>query len=87
MEEVKDSQTTRSSPSVEKGNAHISNIDALKSATHTLRIQFEYTQKQCVGVAIEGKDIWYMGITLSISHRPRPIAAGRKRNANIMESL
>ena len=60
MKEVKDSQTTRSSPSVEKGNAHISNIDALNSATHTLRIQFEYTQKQCVGVAIEGIDIWYM---------------------------
>ena len=28
-----------------------------------LRIQYEYTQKQCVGVAIEGMDIWYMGLT------------------------
>ena len=27
-----------------------------------LRIQYEYTQKQCVGVAIEGMDIWYIGI-------------------------
>ena len=44
--------------------AHISNIDALNSDTHTLRIQYVYTQKQCVGVAIEGMDIWYMGLTL-----------------------
>ena len=43
--------------------AHIPNIHALNSDTHTLRIQYEYTQKQCVGVAIEGMDIWYMGIT------------------------
>ena len=43
-------------------NYHIPNIDALNSDTHTLRIQYEYTQKKCVGVAIEGKDIWYMGI-------------------------
>ena len=41
---------------------HIPNIHALNSDTHTLRIQYEYTQKQCVGVAIEGKDIWYMGL-------------------------
>ena len=41
-------------------NPHIPNIDALNSDTHTLRIQ--YTQKQCVGVADEGIDIWYMGI-------------------------
>ena len=39
------------------------NIHALNSDTHTLRIQYEYTQKQCVGVAIEGMDIWYMGLT------------------------
>ena len=38
------------------------NIHALNSDTHTLRIQYEYTQKQCVGVAIEGMDIWYMGL-------------------------
>ena len=42
--------------------AHIPNIYALNSDTHTLRIQYEYTQKQCVGVAIEGMDIWYMGL-------------------------
>ena len=42
--------------------AHIPNIHALNSDTHTLRIQYEYTQKQCVGVAIEGMDIWYMGL-------------------------
>ena len=41
---------------------NIPNIDDLISDTHTLRIQYEYTQKQCVGVAIEGTDIWYMGI-------------------------
>ena len=38
--------------------AHIPNIHALNSATHTLRIQYEYTQKQCMGVAIESMDIW-----------------------------
>ena len=42
---------------------HIPNIDALISDIHTLRIQYEYTQmytqKQCVGVAIEGIDIWW----------------------------
>ena len=43
---------------------HIPNIDALTSDTHTLRIQYEYTQKQCVGVAIEGMDILYMGLIL-----------------------
>ena len=47
---------------VESYNHHIPNIDALNSDTQTLRIQYEYTQKQCVGVAIEGKDIWYMVI-------------------------
>ena len=43
--------------------AHIPNIHALNSDNHTLRIQYEYTKKQCVGVAIEGMDIWYMGLT------------------------
>ena len=56
---------------------HIPNIDALISDIDTLRIQYEYTQmytqKQCVGVAIERIDIWcqiggvyhiqYMGFT------------------------
>ena len=40
--------------------AHLPNIHALNSDTHTLRIQYEYAQKQYVGVAIEGVDIWYM---------------------------
>ena len=43
-------------------NAHMQNIHALNSDTHTFRIQYEYTQKQCVGVAIEGMDIWYKGL-------------------------
>ena len=43
--------------------AHIPNINALNSDTHTLRIQFDYTQNQRVGVGIENMDIWYMGIT------------------------
>ena len=38
-------------------------FDAVNSDTHTLRIEYEYTQKLCVGVAIEGIDIWYMGFT------------------------
>ena len=46
--------------------AHIRNFDALNSDTPTLRIQYEYTQKQCVGVAIEDIDIWYMGIIFYI---------------------
>ena len=37
-------------------NPHIQNIDALNTDTHTLRIQSEYTQKQCVGVAIDGME-------------------------------
>ena len=37
--------------------AHKPNIHALNSDTHTLRIQYEYTKKQCVGVAIEAMDI------------------------------
>ena len=47
--------------------AYILNIHALNSDAHTLRIQYEFTQKQCVGVAIEGMDIWYMGLT-SLCH-------------------
>ena len=46
-----------------KCNAHIAKIDTLNGDTNTLRIQYEYTQKQCVGVAFEGIDIWYMGVT------------------------
>ena len=47
-------------------------IHSLNSDTHTLRIQYEYTQKQCVGVAIEGFDIWYMDLITyigQIAHR------------------
>ena len=44
-------------------NAHLPNIHALNSVTHTLRIQYEYTQKQCMDVAIEGMNIWYRGLT------------------------
>ena len=42
---------------IELYKAHIPNIHALNSDTHTFKIQFEYTQKQCVGVAIDGMDI------------------------------
>ena len=49
---------------IEIYKTHIPNIYALNSDTHTLRIQYEYTQTQCVGVAIEGMDIWYMGLTV-----------------------
>ena len=41
-------------------NPHIPNIDALNSDTHTLFFS-TILNSQCVGVAIEGIDIWYMG--------------------------
>ena len=44
---------------------HIPNIHALNSDTQTLRIQYVYTQKQYVGVAIEGMYIWYVGLTIT----------------------
>ena len=47
-------------------NPHKPNIDALVSDTHTLKIQYEYTEKQCVGAAIEGMDICYMAATFQI---------------------
>ena len=47
--------------------AHIPNIHALNSDIHILRIQYEYTQKQCVGVAIEGMDIWYMAHNMGLT--------------------
>ena len=37
------------------------NID-ITGALLTMRIQYEYTQKQFSGVAFEGMDIWYMGL-------------------------
>ena len=48
---------------------HIPNIHALNRDTLTLRIQYEYTQKQCVGVAIEGMDICYMRIIFQRSEQ------------------
>ena len=42
--------------------AHIPNIHALNSDTHTLFLSILILNSQCVGVAIEGMDIWYMGI-------------------------
>ena len=42
--------------------AHIPNIHALNSDTHTLFLSILILNSQCVGVAIEGIDIWYMGI-------------------------
>ena len=48
-------------------NPDIPNIDAISGALFTLRIQYEYTQKQCVGVAIEGMDIWYMSLITNLT--------------------
>ena len=42
--------------------AHIPNIHALNSDTHTLFLSILILNSQCVGVAIEGMDIWYMGL-------------------------
>ena len=47
---------------------HIPNklIHAINSDTHTLFLSMLILNSQCVGVAIEGMDIWYTGlITLS----------------------
>ena len=49
-------------PNYINDKAHIPSIHAVNSDTHTLRIQYEYTQTQCVGVANEGIDIRYMGV-------------------------
>ena len=62
----------------EHNKAHKQNIHALNSHTHTLRIQFEYTQKQVVGVAIEGMDIWYMGLIVTIKAQPHTSSWLRK---------
>ena len=43
-------------------NTHIPNIHALNSDTHTLFLSILILSSQCVGVAIEGNDIWYMGL-------------------------
>ena len=45
-------------------NAHIPNIHALNSDTHTLFLSILILNSQNVGVAIEGIDIWYMVVTL-----------------------
>ena len=42
--------------------AHIQNIHALNSDTHTLFLSKLILNSQCVSVAIEGIDIWYKGI-------------------------
>ena len=49
--------------------AHIPNIHALNSDTHTLFLSILTLNSQCVGVAIEGMDIWYMGITTYELHQ------------------
>ena len=41
-------------------NTHIQNIHALNSDTDTLFSSILILNSQCVGVAIEGNDIWYM---------------------------
>ena len=41
---------------------HIPNIHALNSDTHTLFLSILILNSQCVYVAIEGMDIWYMGL-------------------------
>ena len=43
-------------------NHFIPNIVDLSDVLFKLRIQFEYTQTQCDEGAIDGIDIWYMGI-------------------------
>ena len=48
---------------IDSYNDRIPNIYALSSDTNILRIQYEYNQKQCVGVAIKGMDIRYMVVT------------------------
>ena len=45
------------------------NIYALNSDTHTLFLSILILNSQCAGVAIEGMDIRYMGLTvLSLSY-------------------
>ena len=43
--------------------AHIPNINALNSDTYTLFLSKLILNSQCVGVAIEVIDIWYMVVT------------------------
>ena len=45
-------------------NTRIPNIHALNSDTNTLFLSILILSSQCVGVAIEGMDIWDMGITI-----------------------
>ena len=47
---------------------HIPNIHALNSETHTLFLSILILNPQCVGVAIEGMDIWYMGLIILIDY-------------------
>ena len=41
---------------------HIPNIHSLNRDTHTFLLSILILNSQCVGVAIEGMDIWYMGV-------------------------
>ena len=43
-----------------KYKAHIPDIHALNGDTHTLFLSILIHYSQCVGVAIEGMDIWYI---------------------------
>ena len=54
-----------SMPSVFK--SHIPNIDALNSDTHTLFLSILIMNSQYADVAIEGMDIWYMGLKIGAS--------------------
>ena len=44
------------------GKAHTPNNHALNSDTHTLFLSILILNSQCSGVAIEGMDIWYIGL-------------------------
>ena len=48
-----------------KYKAHIPDIHALNSDTHTSFLSILILNSQCVGVAIEGIDIWYISVMIS----------------------
>ena len=47
--------------------AHMQNIHALNSDTHKLFLSILILNSRCLGVAIEGMDIWYMGLIIEYS--------------------
>ena len=49
-------------PNFLSGKAHIPNIHALNSDSHTFFLSILILNSQCVGVAIEGMDILYMDL-------------------------